>query len=284
MVKTIEKMKNTFNLFVIALMSTTTFYAQEVVLDWENPEIFAVNLEKTRATSIPYTNEDAAIIDLYEKSPYYQSLNGEWKFQWVPTVADIPADFYSESFIDEDWATIPVPGNWEFNGYGTPMYVNIGFGFSAKPPHIDPDFSPVGTYRHTFTIPENWSNRRVFLHFEGGTNFMYVYVNGQKVGINKNDKSPTEFDITPYIREGENLLACQVHKFSDGSYLEDQDKWRLAGFNRNVYLYSTDDTRIRDFFAKPDLDKNYENGIFSIDVSLKIIVIKKKPGRLLFLF
>lgn len=280
MVKTIEKMKNTFNLFVIALMSTTTFYAQEVVLDWENPEIFAVNLEKTRATSIPYTNEDAAIIDLYEKSPYYQSLNGEWKFQWVPTVADITADFYSESFIDEDWATIPVPGNWEFNGYGTPMYVNIGFGFSAKPPHIDPDFSPVGTYRHTFTIPENWSNRRVFLHFEGGTNFMYVYVNGQKVGINKNDKSPAEFDITPYIREGENLLACQVHKFSDGSYLEDQDKWRLAGFNRNVYLYSTDDTRIRDFFAKPDLDKNYENGIFSIDVSLKNYSNQKKAREI----
>lgn len=261
--------KSLTTLILFMLVAMNAIYGQEATPYWENPEVFAVNLEKTRATAIPYADNQTAIQDQYEKSPYYKSLNGNWKFHWVPKIADIPSGFFRENFNDKDWVSMPVPGNWEFNGYGIPMYVNTGFGFTARPPHIDPENSPVGTYRHTFTIPENWDGRQIFLHFEGGTNFMYVYVNGQKVGLNKNDKSPAEFDITPYVRKGENLLACQVHKFSDGSYLEDQDKWRLGGINRNVYLYSTDDTRIRDFFAHPGLDKNYKNGVFSIEVILK---------------
>lgn len=243
--------------------------AQDNAPDWENPEIFAVNQEKTRATAIPYADAQSAIADEYHKSPFFQSLNGDWKFHWVPKVGEVPTDFYREDFNDHEWGTMPVPGNWEFNGFGIPMYVNIGFGFKKNPPHIDREDSPVGTYRHMFTIPDAWKDRRVFLHFEGGTNFMVVYVNGKQVGINKNAKSPAEFDITPYIREGENLLACRVHKFSDGSYLEDQDMWRLGGINRNVYLYSTADTRLRDFFAHPDLDDHYKHGQFSIEVVLK---------------
>ncbi len=261
-------MKLLFTLFCTMLFMTSTLLGQEVP-EWENPEIFAVNQEKTRSTAIPYADEQAALQDNYGESPYFQSLNGKWKFHWVPRVAEVSAGFFSEDFNDKEWVDMPVPGNWEFNGYGIPMYVNIGFGFSARPPHIDRNNSPVGTYRHTFTIPENWDGRRTFLHFEGGTNFMVVYVNGRKVGLNKNDKSPAEYDITPYVRSGENLLACQVHKFSDGSYLEDQDKWRLGGINRNVYLYSTADTRIRDFFAHPGLDKNYRHGLFNMEVTLK---------------
>lgn len=243
--------------------------AQDKAPDWENPEIFAVNTEKTRATAIPYADEQTAIADEYERSPYYQSLNGTWKFHWVPKVDEVPVGFFNENYDDSAWGKMPVPGNWEFNGYGIPMYVNIGFGFPKNPPHIDRNDSPVGAYRQTFTIPETWNGRRVFLHFEGGTNFMVVFVNGKQVGINKNAKSPAEFDITPYIRQGKNLLACQVHKFSDGSYLEDQDMWRLGGINRSVYLYSTDDTRIQDFFAHPDLDDSYRHGQFSIEVELK---------------
>jgi beta-galactosidase len=261
-------MKLLLTLLFTMLFTTNVLIGQEVP-DWENPEIFAVNQEKTRVTAIPYADEQTAIQDNYANSPYFKSINGNWKFHWVPRVGEVPAGFFNENFNDKDWVEMPVPGNWEFNGYGSPMYVNVGFGFWARPPHIDRNNSPVGSYRHTFTIPENWNGRRVFLHFEGGTNFMVVYVNGQKVGLNKNDKSPAEYDITPYIRKGENLLACQVHKFSDGSYLEDQDKWRLGGINRNVYLYSTADTRILDFFAHPKLDKNYRHGEFNMEVMLK---------------
>ncbi|MEA4918090.1 glycoside hydrolase family 2 TIM barrel-domain containing protein [Proteiniphilum sp.] len=262
-----------FSLFILAtiLSCVTSIHlkAQDKTPDWENPEIFAVNTEKTRATAIPYADEQSAIADEYGRSPYYQCLNGIWKFHWVPKVNEVPAGFFNENYDDSSWDKMPVPGNWEFNGFGIPYYVNIGYGFPVNPPRIDRNDSPVGAYRQTFDIPETWDERRVFLHFEGGTNFMYVYVNGKQVGINKNTKSPAEFDITPYIRPGKNLLACQVHKFSDGSYLEDQDMWRLGGINRSVYLYSTADTRIQDFFTHPDLDKNYRHGEFSMEVALK---------------
>ncbi|MBK5722062.1 DUF4981 domain-containing protein [Dysgonomonas sp. Marseille-P4677] len=256
-------------LVLLSVFLTTGLFAQNNVPDWENPEVFAVNKEDTRATALPYAADSQALTDDYSASPYYQSLNGKWKFLWVPKIADVPADFYKESYDVSKWVDMPVPGNWEFNDYGIPMYVNVGFGFRKNPPYIDRDDSPTGAYRHEFNIPDDWDGRKVFIHFEGGTNSMYVWVNGEKVGYTQNSKSPAEFDITKYIRKGKNTLACEVHKFSDGSYLEDQDMWRLGGINRNVYLYSTAQTRILDFFAHPDLDKNYKNGVFSLDVKLK---------------
>ena len=256
------------NVLLIAAILVTG-WANAQTPDWENPEVFAVNKEETRATALPYSSEETAIIDDYKSSPYFQSLNGLWKFHWVPKVSEVPTGFHEENYNVSNWKEINVPGNWEFNGYGTAIYVNTGFGFRARPPHIDRENSPVGAYRRTFNIPESWDGRRVFIHFEAGTNAMYVWVNGQKVGYSQNSKSPAEFDITPYIRKGTNTLACQVHKFSDGSYLEDQDMWRMGGFNRSVFLYSTAETRILDFFAHPDLDRNYKNGVFSVDLKLK---------------
>ncbi|MDY9919415.1 MAG: glycoside hydrolase family 2 TIM barrel-domain containing protein [Proteiniphilum sp.] len=261
-------MRKTSSFLFISILGCMNLFAQNVP-DWENPEVFAVNKENTRTTSLPYPSEELAVGDNYDSSPYYQSLNGKWKFHWVPRVSEVPAGFYEENYDISGWGEMPVPGNWEFNGYGIPMYVNTGFGFRAKPPHIDREDSPTGAYRHEFSIPDSWDGRRIFIHFEGGTNSMYVWVNGQKVGYTQNSKSPAEFDITDYVRKGKNTLACQVHKFSDGSYLEDQDMWRLGGINRNVYLYSTAQTRIFDFFAHPDLDKNYKSGIFSVDITLK---------------
>lgn len=260
-------MKHYLLLLVAASFFAATLHAQTP--DWENPEVFAVNKEETRATSLPYPSEDLALKDDYNASPFFQSLNGKWKFHWVPKVAEVPQGFWEESYNVSNWVDMPVPGNWEFNGFGVPMYVNTGFGFRAKPPYIDREDSPVGAYRHEFTIPENWDGRKVFIHFEAGTNAMYVWVNGKKVGYTQNSKSPAEFDITPYIRKGKNTLACEVHKFSDGSYIEDQDMWRLGGINRSVYLYSTAQTRIFDFFAHPSLDKSYKNGTFAIDLKLK---------------
>ncbi|GAB1415761.1 glycoside hydrolase family 2 TIM barrel-domain containing protein [Paludibacter sp.] len=254
-------------LFLSVIMCANLFGRN--VPDWENPEVFAVNKEATRTTSLPYHDEASAKVNDYVKSPFYQSLDGTWKFHWAPKVAEVPEGFWNENYNISGWVDMPVPGNWEFNGFGVPMYVNTGFGFRAKPPHIDREDSPVGAYRRSFNIPDSWDGRRVFIHFEAGTNAMYVWVNGKKVGYTQNSKSPAEFDITEYVRKGENTLACQVHKFSDGSYLEDQDMWRLGGINRSVYLYSTAQTRIQDFFAHPDLDKNYKNGVFSVDVKLR---------------
>ena len=185
---------------------TLSLCAQEIP-DWENPEVFAINKEETRATSLPYPSEELALKDDYKASPYYQSLNGQWKFKWLPRIADVPEGFYKEDFDLSDWGEMPVPGNWEFNGHGVPMYVNLGFGFWSRRPNIDKENSPTGLYRHEFVLPENWDGRRVLIHFEGGTNSMYLWVNGQKVGYTQNSKSPAEFDITPYIRKGKNTFA-----------------------------------------------------------------------------
>ncbi|MDF9828988.1 glycoside hydrolase family 2 TIM barrel-domain containing protein [Parabacteroides sp. PF5-6] len=256
------------NILLLCILLSSGLFAQNAP-NWENPEIFAINREATRTTSLPYPNEALAMADDYAASPYYQLLDGQWKFFWVPKVAEVPEGFWQENYNVSAWKEIPVPGNWEFNGYGIPIYTSASFGFRARPPHIDREDSPVGAYRHTFNIPENWEGRKVFLHFEGGTNAMYVWVNGKEVGYTQNAKSPAEFDITPYIRQGKNTLACQVHKYSDGSYLEDQDMWRLGGIHRSVYLYSTAQTRIWDYFAHPELDKNYKNGTLALDMILK---------------
>ncbi|MDR1938354.1 MAG: DUF4981 domain-containing protein [Tannerellaceae bacterium] len=256
--------------FVFSLLLTSICaFSQTDQYDWENPEVFAINKEATRATSLPYPSAGLALADDYAASPYYQSLNGVWKFNWVSKPADIPAGFYEEKFDVSRWDDMPVPGNWEFHGYGVPFYVNIGYGIPRNPPYVNKEDAPVGSYRRDFDIPGSWDGRRVYLHFEAGTNAMYVWVNGQKVGYTQNSKSPAEFDITPYIRKGKNTLACEVHKYSDGYYLEDQDMWRLGGIIRSVYLYSTAQTRILDFFAHPDLDGKYKNGVFSVDVKLK---------------
>jgi beta-galactosidase len=251
------------------LLCVNVIVAQNNVSAWENPEVFAVNKEAARTTSLPYPTQALAIEDDYLSSPYYTLINGLWKFNWVPKVADAPKDFYREDYNVSNWAGMPVPGNWEFNGFGVPVYVASNFGFSAPFFETDPDDSPVGSYSHEFEIPADWNGRRVFLHFEGGTTAMYVWINGRQVGYTENSKSPAEFDITPYIRQGCNTIACQVYKYADASYLEDQDYWRLGGIHRDVYLYSTAPIRIYDYFTHADLDKNYHDGLFSAEVLLK---------------
>ncbi|WPO77859.1 glycoside hydrolase family 2 TIM barrel-domain containing protein [Flavobacterium sp. KACC 22761] len=237
--------------------------------DWENPEIFQINREPARATFLPYADEQSALKDIYTSSPWYFSLNGNWKFSWSPTPDQRPKDFYKNDFNTIEWKEISVPSNWELKGYGIPIYTNITYPFERNPPFINHSDNPVGSYKRAFILPENWKNRHVFLHFEAGTSAMYIWVNGEKVGYTENTKSPAEFDISKYLKSGKNSIAVEVYRWSDGSYLEDQDFWRLSGIDRNVYLYSTNNIRISDFFAKPDLDSNYKNGILNVEVSLK---------------
>lgn len=237
--------------------------------DWENPEVFQINREPARASFLPYADEVSAISDNYTNSPWYFSLDGKWKFSWSPTPDQRPKDFYKEDFSTLHWKELQVPSNWELNGYGIPIYTNITYPFEKNPPFINHSDNPVGSYKKDFVLPENWKKRHVYLHFEAGTSAMYIWVNGEKVGYTENTKSPAEFNISKYLKPGKNSLAVEVYRWSDGSYLEDQDFWRLSGIDRSVYLYSTNNIRIADFFAKPDLDSNYKNGSLNVDVSLK---------------
>ena len=256
-----------FNLFLIISLACTTIQANTP--EWENPEIFAINKEATRATALPYSNEQQAIADIYSASPYYRLLDGTWKFNWQKKPADKPEGFYREGYDVSKWDNIPVPGNWELLGFGVPIYTNITYPHPKNPPYIAHDDNPVGCYVRDFEIPQSWDGRRVYLHFESGLAAMYIWINGQYAGYSEVTKSPAEFDITPYIRQGKNRVAIEGYRWSDGSYLEDQDFWRLSGFDRSIYLYSTDHVRIRDFFVKSDLDAAYKNGLFSLDVSVK---------------
>jgi beta-galactosidase len=225
---------------------------------------------------LPYSNEQEAIADRYSASPYFQSLDGTWKFNWHKKPADKPEGFYKAGYDVSKWDNIQVPGNWELQGYGIPIYTNITYPHPKNPPYIDHSDNPTGCYVRDFIIPDNWDGRRTYLHFESGLAAMYVWINGQYTGYSQVTKSPTEFDITPYIRKGKNTVAIEGYRWSDGSYLEDQDFWRLSGFDRSIYLYSTDQIRIRDFFAKGDLDAAYKNGLFSLDLSIKSFLDSKE--------
>jgi beta-galactosidase len=237
--------------WLVILIAAFPFLSHaQSVLPWEDPAVFAVNKERPRATALPYPSTELAIKDVYASSPFYQSLNGNWKFRWVPKPADRPVDFYKEDFDVSGWKDFPVPGNWETNGYGTPIYTNITYPFPKNPPFIDHSDNPVGSYKRNFELPQQWNDRRVFLHFESGVAAMYIWVNGKQVGYSEDAKNPAEFEITDFVRPGRNSIAIEAYRWSDGSYMEDQDMWRLSGFDRSIYLYSTASTRIRDFFVR----------------------------------
>ena len=239
--------------------------------DWENPKMFGRNKLAAHNTLMPYADIKAALTGERTKSIFHKALNGNWKFNWVRKPATRPKNFYKTDFDDSRWEEILVPSNWELKGYGTPIYTNYNYPFPANPPKIPHDYNPVGSYRKKFKVTENWRRRRIVLHFGAVRSAFYCWVNGKKVGYSQGSKLPAEFDITEYITDGENLLAVEVYRWSDGSYLEDQDFWRLSGIDRDVYLYSTPKTHIRDFFVKAGLSENYKNGLLDVDVELESV-------------
>ncbi|QDA58745.1 glycoside hydrolase family 2 TIM barrel-domain containing protein [Hymenobacter jejuensis] len=243
--------------------------AQPTPNEWENPQVFEQHKEKPHASFMVYERAADVAADDYRRSPYYQSLNGDWKFSYVPRPADRPLDFQQPGFNDAAWKSIAVPSNWEIQGFGTPIYTNIVYPFPKNAPFIDGRDNPVGSYRRTFTVPAGWAGREVLLNFGSISGYAVVYVNGQRVGMSKVAKSPAEFDITSYLKEGENVLAVQVTRWHDGSYLEDQDFWRLSGIDRDVAIYSLPKQTIWDFFVHGDLDASYRNGQLSTDVTLR---------------
>ncbi|HEY3413048.1 MAG TPA: glycoside hydrolase family 2 TIM barrel-domain containing protein [Armatimonadota bacterium] len=237
--------------------------------DWENPEALHLNKEAPHSTLIPYADTASAMLGTREASPFHQSLNGPWKFHWVGKPDDRPQGFQNADYGMKDWDTIPVPSCMEMEGYGVPIYTNITYPFPANPPFVDHNYDPVGSYRRDFRIPAGWAGRQVFIHFAGVQSFFYLWINGQYVGFSKDSMTPAEFNITPYLHEGMNTVAAQVFRWSDASYMEDQDVWRFSGIYRDVYLYSTPTVQIRDFRAVPDLDANYRNGIINFAAAVR---------------
>ncbi|MFW9820020.1 MAG: glycoside hydrolase family 2 TIM barrel-domain containing protein [Candidatus Thorarchaeota archaeon] len=244
----------------------------ELKLDWENSEMIGKNKEPPHNTLIPYHDIDSASTGKDESSKYYKSLNGNWKFNWVNKPSERPIHFYELNYDVNEWDDIPVPSNWQLHGYGVPIYTDSKYPYSIKRkkiPRIDHEYNPVGSYRTEFKIPENWNKREIFIHFSGVKSAFYVWVNGKKVGYSQGSMTPAEFNITNLVNEGNNILAVEVYRWSDGSYLEDQDMWRFSGIFREVFLFSTSKIHIRDFFVYCDLDDDYKDAILNLKVNIK---------------
>jgi beta-galactosidase len=236
--------------------------------EWESEKIIDINKEPAHVDFMAYPAIELALENNFKKSPWYKSLNGNWKFHYADQPNNRPVDFYKTDLNDEAWKTIPVPGNWEMNGFGLPIYTNIIYPFPKNPPFIDHQFAPVGTYRMNFTVPEEWNNKEVLIHFGSVTGAMYLYINGQPVGFTKASKLPAEFNITKFLLKGNNVLAAQVYRWHDGSYLEDQDFWRLTGIERDVYLLAKNKVFIKDFELSGNLDAKYSNGLFNAAIHI----------------
>ncbi|KQW99189.1 glycoside hydrolase family 2 TIM barrel-domain containing protein [Flavobacterium sp. Root420] len=248
-------------------LSLQNNYAQNN--EWENPQILDRGKEAGRSSFLLFSNESEVKGNNPQKSELYQSLNGNWKFNIVKNPSQRPVDFYAVNLDDTNWKNIQVPSNWEIEGYDIPIYTNITYPFPKNPPFINGDYNPVGSYRRTFTIADSWKDKEIILHFGSISGYAKVFLNGKEVGMTKAAKTPAEFNITSFLKKGDNLIAVQVFRWHDGSYLEDQDFWRLSGVERDVYLQAMPKTTIWDYFVKSDLDNQYKNGIFSLDVTLK---------------
>lgn len=262
-----------FTFFILFFSFLTNGVCQErkdIWADLENPAVTGKNKLEAHSFYIPYANEQQAFADDWDASNYFKALNGTWKFNWVKHPDDRPKDFFKTDFDVENWDTLPVPSNWELEGYGIPIYVNTGYEWTdhPDPPHIPHDYNPVGSYVRFFEIPDNWDGRKIILHFGAVKSAMYVWLNGRKVGYSQGSKTPAEFDITPYLVPGKNKLAVQVFRWSDGSYLECQDFWRISGIERDVFLYAIPEINIRDFFIRTELVNEYRDGVLTASVVL----------------
>lgn len=264
---------------VLAVLPAAALAAEESVCsaptftEWQDMEINEVNRFGVHTTFFAYESREAALAGNKQESSNILSLDGQWRFLWVADADARPEGFYSSDYDDTSWGNIPVPGIWEMNGYGDPEYVNIGFAwrghFTNDPPRVPVKDNHVGTYRRTVSVPASWAGRQVIAHFGSVTSCIYLWVNGQYVGYAEDSKTAAEFDVTPYLRTGDNLFAFQTFRWCDGSYDEDQDFWRLCGVARESYLYCRDAaTHVDDLRLTPDLDSLYTDG--SLDIAYKL--------------
>ncbi len=243
--------------------------AQPAGEPWMNLQVNEINRLPVHTSFFAYDDMVSALSHVYSNSGRYLSLDGDWKFHWVANLNERPTDFYRTDLDDSAWAIMPVPGMWELNGYGDPVYVNIGFpwrdNWKNDPPHVPVQDNHVGTYRRHITLPADWKGKQVIAHFGSVTSNISLWVNGQFVGYAEDSKLAAEFDITPYVHEGDNLLAFQVMRWCDGTYSEDQDFWRLSGVARSSYLYCRDkNNHIDDLRVTTGLTDDMKDGTLMI--------------------
>ncbi|WKN32485.1 glycoside hydrolase family 2 TIM barrel-domain containing protein [Porifericola rhodea] len=267
----------------------------------QDPNIVGINKLAPHSLLIPYADKKQALEDTPEASPYYQLLNGKWKFYFSEKPDERPLDFYLPEYNVRKWDEIQVPADWQMEGYDIPIYLNHPYEFTTaenapqqplnsdspevrqpRPPAVPFNWNPVGSYRRNFSIPKSWGDRQVRLHFGGVKTAFYVWVNGQYVGYSEDSKTPAEWDITDYLQEGENILACEVYRIASGSYLECQDFWRLSGIERDVYLYAPPKVHVEDLDLLAKLDENYEQGMFNTEVTLSNVSETDAQSRLMF--
>ena len=282
------------SLFFLIFFSISELKGQSVIANGasipseiENPELLGINKEPYHATLMPYANLQEALVARRHASSLCRSLNGAWKFNWVARPEKRPVDFYKSDYDVSAWKEIPVPSNWEVHGYGTPFYRNLGYTIKKDFPHVmsEPEKwytsyeerNPVGSYRREFEVPAAWMGRRNFITFDGVDCAFFLWVNGEKVGFSVNSRNAAEFDLTKYLKSGKNMIAVEVYQYSSGTWLEDQDMFRLHGIFRNVTLWSAPQLHIRDFFVKTDLDKDYKDA--TLDVTAKIKNYNDKTAK-----
>ncbi|MDH6305391.1 beta-galactosidase [Parabacteroides sp. PF5-5] len=254
-----------FTLIACGLLLAATAFAQNK--EWEDQRVNQINREPAHAHFIPYSSEKAALLKDTQAERRH-SLNGTWKFHFAKNSASRPLTFYKEGFDVSDWKNIEVPGSWELQGFDAPIYTDTRYPFPANPPYVPAEYNPVGSYVTTFTVPEGFTGQDIILYFGGVESAFYCWINGQFVGYSEDSRLPAEFLISKYLKPGENKLAVEVYRYSDGSYLEAQDYWRYSGIERNVMLIARPKVRIKDFEVKADLTNNYVSGALDIKVTL----------------
>ncbi|MDR8392394.1 DUF4981 domain-containing protein [Aliifodinibius sp. S!AR15-10] len=267
-----------FLALLIFLVCALSANGQQSQNDWENPSVVGINEIAAHTDIIPFETTTKAIEGDSRTSAFYRALNGQWRFKWSRNPGKRPTQFYRNDFDITSWDQITVPGSWQMQGYGTLLYTNVGYPFEKNPPLIPDNHNPVGSYKKIFTVPDSWDGRKVVLHFGGVSSAMYVWVNGEKVGYSQDSKLPAEFDITDYIQEGNNTLSVEVYRWSDGSYLEGQDMWRMSGIQRDVYLYSVPRLHVSDYHVNAGLGTKYEDGIFNLELVLRNEDVQSSSG------
>ena len=277
-------MKQTNSLLTVVflwLIGSNLIQAQTLDPVIENPDVVGINKLDARATFFPYNSLALAKQDDLSKAENYLLLNGIWQFNYSDNPESRPVDFYKKDYNTTKWNSIKVPGNWEIEGFGVPIYVNASYPFQKgelNPPDIPDGNNPVGSYKRTFNIPNNWDGSDIFIHLGAVKSAFYIWINGEKVGYSQGSKLPAEFNLTKFIKSGSNSIALEVYRWSDGSYLECQDFWRISGIERDVYLYARPKVQLADYFAKAGLENDYKDGVLDVAVALKNIHTKKQKG------
>ncbi|MBK0368294.1 glycoside hydrolase family 2 TIM barrel-domain containing protein [Flavobacterium agrisoli] len=266
-------------LLLLALLSVVSVIAQEKSF-WLNEKINEDNREPMHASYYVYENEEVASKNNWQESENYLNLNGNWKFKYADSPKQLPADFEKKVFNDSDWDTFKIPANWDVNGYGYPIYTNTTYDFEKyipiNPPFVPTDYNPTGIYRKTINISKDWNNKTIFLHVGAAKSNLTVWINGTYIGYGEDGKLPQEFNITPFLKAGENTIVLKVMKWSDGSYLECQDFWRMSGITRDTYLYARNKMHLKDFEIIPNLDSDYVNGSLKINTEFSQLNKKDK--------